>query len=430
MKILDYSNYSRLVAYGDIHGEFTRLMYDIKNNVSHHKDEEIKKPNRPLKISLKKKNNRTDLENSIIIVAGDISLGFNKLEYYNQNLKSLNELLNINNSHLLFIRGNHDDPSYFHEKKIDFSNIHAIDDYTVVLTQNHKTLCVGGAISLDRSWRITREAIMNKYSSGTNKKKIYWENEPFAYDENSLIEFKENHVEIDSVITHTYPRVDRIYAKQNQIEYWSENDETLITDLKKETEDIINLYNYLINNFKITFWACGHEHVNNTFKYNDISFIQMSNDYYYKDIDGIINSLNVKPNIESLKDIAVKYAPYSNHTVTWNDPFEGLETTSNDDAEMDESEDTDDDSVVELPFQQRYQHDENGVLRAVVENNDEVRVGTLIGEINANPERHYVNGTEVALHELEALREAAFNRVTAVPNDRIERTNVRIEAPF
>ena len=247
MKILDYSNYSRLVAYGDIHGEFARLMYDIRNNVSHHNDEEKnKKPtNNSILKKIRKKNNRTDLENSIIIVAGDISLGFNKLEYYNQNLKSLNELLNINNSHLLFIRGNHDDPSYFHENKIDFSNIHTIDDYTVVLTQNHKTLCVGGAISLDRSWRITREAIINKYNSETNKKKIYWENEPFAYDENSLIEFKENHVEIDSVITHTYPRVDRISSKQNQIDYWSENDEALITDLKKESEDIINLYNIM-----------------------------------------------------------------------------------------------------------------------------------------------------------------------------------------
>lgn len=330
MFILDFSQYSKLFAYGDIHGEFKYLLNNIKSNTT------INIEGKP---RLMKKNSTWDgMNNSVVIVAGDIGFGFNKMSYYEQELSKLNDISHKNNIQIVFVRGNHDDPSFFTEDKFKMSNIHLVDDYTVVITEKHKTLCVGGGISIDRSWRKSREEMMNKYTTSCIKK-IYWENEPMIYNETLLKEFKDNNIEIDSVVTHIPPKIDGLYKKDNEILNWCEMDEKLLNDIETEDNTIKNLQEFLKNNFKIVFWCSGHLHMNQQFFLNDVLYLQLANDYYYKNMDDIIKCFK-EPTFDSISmklgsPYTMKYVMPSFKTVaTIEDPFEFDDAEENKEEEV------------------------------------------------------------------------------------------------
>ena len=90
---------------GDIHGEYT----SIKNTINYYK-----------------------LNKCVIFFCGDIGLGFNKEQYYKDIFKKINRFCKEREIELVFIRGNHDDPTYFSEHKISYSNIRTVADYTLV----------------------------------------------------------------------------------------------------------------------------------------------------------------------------------------------------------------------------------------------------------------------------------------------------------
>ena len=96
-------NNQQVAIFADIHGEFELLMSKLKNTNS--------------------------LNNSILICAGDIGVGFKNIEYYNKMFSTLNTVLLNMNSILYCIRGNHDDPSYFNDNAINKYNVKLIKDY-------------------------------------------------------------------------------------------------------------------------------------------------------------------------------------------------------------------------------------------------------------------------------------------------------------
>ena len=119
-----------VIACGDIHGELETLVFNI----------------------IQKK-----IENAIVIVAGDCGFGFNKLAYYDELYKrKLHRKLKKQNVLLLMVRGNHDDPLFFDKELIDYPYMKTLPDYTIVHTRKHNILCVGGAISIDRSFRLSQ----------------------------------------------------------------------------------------------------------------------------------------------------------------------------------------------------------------------------------------------------------------------------------
>jgi len=122
-QISNTEEYDSLYICGDIHGEF----------------KEIK---------------RKEIINSILLIAGDCGIGFEKSEYYEQLYPKLSKILTKNNCILLLVRGNHDDPKYFQQQLIDFPQMKTIPDYTVIQYKSHNILCVGGAISVDRRERL------------------------------------------------------------------------------------------------------------------------------------------------------------------------------------------------------------------------------------------------------------------------------------
>ena len=270
MKLYDYNNYNLFVV-GDIHGEFKYFFNKIKSGTSKKnavieeehpllKNESNKKKARVL---LKDDNSNSFYDNSVIVVAGDCGIGFNKEKFYIDLFSKYNEIFSKTNTVVLFVRGNHDDPSYFAEEKINFSNIKTIPDYSIIATKDGMSLCVGGAISIDRTWRKQQEAIINKYKKSYYKK-LYWEDEQCVYNKELMDEIINSHLPINSIISHSSPKFAPPKEKYNSIN-WFKLDTNLNKDINDERKILTDIHKYLDKNgINISFWCYGHFHINNT----------------------------------------------------------------------------------------------------------------------------------------------------------------------
>lgn len=162
---LDYKN---LCIVGDIHGEFRELVWNITQK---------------------------GLKDTAFIVAGDFGLGFYKRGYYDTVYLKIKDRLSKNGNCILGVRGNHDNPEYFdpesEELFIDYPEFKALPDYTRLYWGDREILVIGGATSVDKTWRIKEES-----KSGN---KLWWENERPLKDL-SRINLKE-----DIIISHECP---------------------------------------------------------------------------------------------------------------------------------------------------------------------------------------------------------------------------------
>ena len=378
MKIYDYNN-CNLFVIGDIHGEFKRFFNRIKSETSN-KNEIIEEDNPLIKTELKKqkivlnpfKDSKTKsiYDNSVIIVAGDCGIGFNKEKYYIDLFEKYNSIFNKTNTFILFVRGNHDDPSYFIEEKINLSNIKTIPDYSIVKTNNNITLCIGGAISVDRIWRKQQEQIINKYKKNY-KKKIYWEDEQCVYNKELIDEIIANNILVDSIISHSSPNFAFPKDKPNMIN-WFKLDKELKKDTENERKILTDIYNDLSNNgLTIKFWCHGHFHMHNVDYTNiegkNIALISLADDYNVSSPNSILDLLELKN-----KSTEVKISPFKPVF------FETLFTTdgsrisvSGENIENDDEENEEDDDM-------EYVDDADGrterLERRIVNNNEDAFV--------------------------------------------------------
>lgn len=210
-------NKNNIYIIGDIHGEFKTVLYLLLN--------------------------RYKVENCHIIVAGDIGLGFYKINYYTAIFNEINEDLKTKDIHIYFIRGNHDNPDWFDNTPNElsaYSNIHIIKDYSVLNINNHHILCIGGAVSPDKIERILGQT--------------WWEGEEVKRIDNLDEVIKENNIDI--VVSHTNP----IFTEPKLIL----GNKMSVSDfeLSKECGKILaEVFFYLIeHNNPLKYWIHGHHH--------------------------------------------------------------------------------------------------------------------------------------------------------------------------
>ena len=229
----DFPAAKGVVVSGDIHGEFNELVY---------------------KCCIQYR-----MTDTLIIVAGDCGFGFEQQGYYENVYNRNRERLSKSNNWVLFVRGNHDNPAYSNDYPIKHRRWMTIPDYSVVRACGHQILCIGGAISVDRSYRISDLHYHPTRHDDPLARNIYWTNEypVFAIEKLDAIN---KSCTIDTVITHTAPSFCELTSK-NGLANWAIRDEDLTAHVKYERQVMDKILDYLkSNHHPLRHWFYGHFH--------------------------------------------------------------------------------------------------------------------------------------------------------------------------
>lgn len=259
----------QVIFLGDLHGNFDTLLFWLKNFV---------------------------FKNTTIIVCGDIGFGFHKPQYYRTKLEAINKFCEESDCRVLLFRGNHDDPEYFDGDNMDkrasvtFDYARAISDYSCVQVWNenkivHTILCVGGGVSIDRTWRIKNDILnAGKYANHAGvslseaEKKLeptYWEDELPTYNDAALSLLAGSGMKIDIVCTHSCPSIVGLKDKDG-VKGWLENDPDLEADMNREREVMDELWKRLKEDgHPLTTWVYGHFHRHMDEEIDGVRFIML-----------------------------------------------------------------------------------------------------------------------------------------------------------
>lgn len=235
---LSFPEAKNVVVCGDIHGDFNGVIG---------------------KLCL-----QYQLENTLLIVAGDCGFGFNEVGYYKEVAKRHRKPLHDSNNWVVFVRGNHDNPAYFDGKAINHKRFIAVPDYSIIQAAGLTILCVGGAISIDRQYRIKAwQQNKGRFPAPSDQDPLepnyYWENESPILDTEKLSVIGEK-FKVDAVITHTAPSFCELQSKLG-LASWCLNDKNLMDDVNVERAIMDQLYQYLKEaNHPISHWCYGHFH--------------------------------------------------------------------------------------------------------------------------------------------------------------------------
>ncbi len=237
MKVINTHPKAMDIVVGDIHGEFSELCYKIKTY---------------------------GIERANIIMLGDFGVGFHKYGYYVNELVKLDKLCMIRDCDVYVLRGNHDDPGYFksdHPIHDELNRVHLMEDYTILKTQDHSILCIGGAHSVDRLYR---KSFLRSYIDAPERKHAqqvvdWWKDEPVAkVDSIELQGFIEEN-KVDMICTHTTPS-SFVMHTPSFVDEMIKNDNALYYDLRDEQEymeSILELAYSVVGKVK---WCHGHMH--------------------------------------------------------------------------------------------------------------------------------------------------------------------------
>ena len=240
MKKYVYSEAKQVVVCGDIHGEFRGMVYNMCD--------------------------RFHMSDTLLIVAGDCGFGFERIGCYEEIYQRVVRKLRKYNNWLVFVRGNHDDPSYFNEEKLSHNRFRCVPDYSVIEVCDRNILCVGGGISIDRKLR--KEANVRLKLKGVA---CYWPDESPVYDPVE-IEIISKYCSIDTVVTHTAPSFCPLHDKHG-ISSWITKDSDLSIDLDEERKLMDQIYCDLLKyHHPLKRWYYGHFHESATTHVDNVVF--------------------------------------------------------------------------------------------------------------------------------------------------------------
>ena len=213
-----------VVVSGDIHGGFNELVFKMCEQYK--------------------------MKDTLLIVAGDCGFGFERPGYYENMVRKNTKRMSAANNWIVFVRGNHDNPDYFDGCTFNHKHFLAIPDYTLIQACSHNILCVGGAISVDRQYRLDRKPI---------DKEIYWEKEAPVFNAVKIEDISQS-FKVDTVVTHSAPSFCEVSNKLG-MSNWTMYDETLEDDVAHERQVMDEVYALLRHSrHPLHHWYYGHFH--------------------------------------------------------------------------------------------------------------------------------------------------------------------------
>ena len=234
MNHFDFPEARSIVVVGDIHGDFNKLIH---------------------KCCLRYK-----LRDTLIVVAGDCGIGFERPGYYDYVYERNRKYLSRSNCWLVMMRGNHDNPAYFNgSHRLCHERFMTVPDYAVLTACGHVLLCVGGAVSVDRNMRMNSPYYHDADGCDPLERNVYWKDEAPVFDRGRVEEIGKV-FEIDTVVTHSAPSVcDRI-VKMGLYSF-SIDDDQLLGDVEEERKTLEQLRSYLLEcGHPLRRWFYGHFH--------------------------------------------------------------------------------------------------------------------------------------------------------------------------
>ena len=209
-------------------------------------------------------------DNAVIFVSGGFGFGTKDDSFFQEFLGKINEICKNNNSHVMFVRGSNDDPSYFTEHKFDFSNVKLLEDYSVVKLNGFDCLCIGGSIPIDRKWRMEQKERIGR--------PLYFENCNTKLNKELISEILEKN-NVTCVITSDAPTFISPYVDSSNDSKWVENDKSIIRDITEQRMIMDAIYGEMIRlNKKPLIW-CSYARYDDTSIVNRIKFIGSASAY-------------------------------------------------------------------------------------------------------------------------------------------------------
>ena len=203
-------------------------------------------------------------DRSVIFVSGGFGFGTKDDSFFQEILEKINELCKGNNSHVMFVRGSSDDPSYFTEHKFDFTNVKLLEDYSVVKLNGFDCLCVGGSIPIDRKWRMEQKERLGRT--------LYFENCNTKFDKELVSDLLEKN-NITCIITSDAPTFISPYADSSNDSKWVENDKSIIRDITEQRMVMDAIYGEMLCLNKKPFLWCSYAKCDDSSVVNRIKFI-------------------------------------------------------------------------------------------------------------------------------------------------------------
>lgn len=233
MELFNYPDVKTVIVCGDIHGNFAGIVH---------------------KLCI-----RYGCTDTLLIVAGDCGFGFERLGYYEQIYNHVAGRLRKANNYVAFVRGNHDDPSYFAEEKIHHARWRCVPDYSVIRAWGHNILCIGGATSIDRMGR--QEENERQRERGHVQTASWWEDEVPVFRPEEIDAIPEE-ILIETVVTHTAPSFCEPNAAAKQgLKSWAVYDPPLLWDIDKERKTMDEIFKSIIDHgHRVKRWFYGHFH--------------------------------------------------------------------------------------------------------------------------------------------------------------------------
>ena len=232
MKVFNYPDVKQVIISGDIHGNFKGIVHKLCIQYG--------------------------CTDTLLIIAGDCGFGFEKPGYYEQIYNNVAGRLLKANNYVVFVRGNHDDPSYFMEEKVHHQRWRCVPDYSVIRAWGHNILCIGGATSIDRKGRQEENARMRE--RGHVQTAAWWPDEVPEYRPEEIDSIFED-IPIDTVVTHTAPSFCETAGwNKAGLKSWAVYDPSLLRDVNNERATIDKIIEQIAIRHSVKHWYYGHFH--------------------------------------------------------------------------------------------------------------------------------------------------------------------------